>query len=535
MLDPLSRREIGDLGRRWQTHLGRLLYVALTGLVVYEFWRSMAPTGVMPTSSEYADLSRRMFGPFVVAQMILVTLGSVVAAAEGVAREMRAGTLGLLLLTPLTPRQVAWAKWKGAMAHALSLLMCGIPVVAVCVFLGGVGPVDLAWSALVTLGGAAMGAGFSLLSAAKGASPARATMISVAWFLGSLAVPFVVLFPLAPVIPLILPFAHPVAALFAALALDGGPGSAWGLAALPLCSSLIVAGFFVRAAAKHIGRLAGEPAPAWRMRGDFSSLDGWYAGFRSTGRFRKGVWQDRALLWKELATRAAGRVGRDFKQLTVIYLVIIILAAWAATMGRSLAMFCVLGALFLGLAVMNGISLFSTDLERRRLETLLSTPVTAGEIVRAKLAAGLAAPEALLAAAIWIVVAVGWSWWTGPAGMLLTVLVSGAFLVFATMVGAFAGLIAGSMRAAVLLAGAVLTLILVGLPFFASLAWSPDDPSGAGSVVGTLNRVLHPVVVLGRVGEEALPAVVSWFVYAALVSLGVGAMPALLRRVTGRA
>src|SRR4029079_2049488 len=77
--------------------------------------------------------------------MLMVTIAAVVSSADRVIREDRAGTLGLLLLTPLTARRVLISKWKASMAQAGSLILCGLPVVAVCVYLGGVGPLELLW------------------------------------------------------------------------------------------------------------------------------------------------------------------------------------------------------------------------------------------------------------------------------------------------------------------------------------------------------------------------------------------------------
>jgi hypothetical protein len=45
------------------------------------------------------------------------------------------------------------------------------------------------------------------------------------------------------------------------------------------------------------------------------------------------VWDDRPLLWKELATRAAGRVSRGSKQVAVIYFTLLVAAAYLGSSG----------------------------------------------------------------------------------------------------------------------------------------------------------------------------------------------------------
>ncbi|MCC6232484.1 MAG: ABC transporter permease subunit [Verrucomicrobiales bacterium] len=58
--------------------------------------------------------------------------------ADCLSRERREGTLGLLLLTPLTPRDVVTAKWTAHTLRATSALVATIPILLVPILLGGV-------------------------------------------------------------------------------------------------------------------------------------------------------------------------------------------------------------------------------------------------------------------------------------------------------------------------------------------------------------------------------------------------------------
>src|SRR5687768_8917067 len=149
--DPLAFKELRGATRRWQTYALRVLYVALTGLIVARFYDDAARSGQLTNPSEYSNLSRKLFMAFLGLQLTFTTLAAVWAASDLVLKEARRGTLGLLYLTPMTAADVAFGKWKAAMAQCLALVLCGAPVMGVCAYLGGVGAIDLAWSLSLTL------------------------------------------------------------------------------------------------------------------------------------------------------------------------------------------------------------------------------------------------------------------------------------------------------------------------------------------------------------------------------------------------
>ena len=105
-LDPVTLKEIYGISRRGQTYVGRVLYVGITALILYEFWRMNVAQTPFLSPSAYAALGRSLFSQFVPFQMLMVTIAAVVSSADRIIREDRAGTLGLLLLTPLTARRI---------------------------------------------------------------------------------------------------------------------------------------------------------------------------------------------------------------------------------------------------------------------------------------------------------------------------------------------------------------------------------------------------------------------------------------------
>src|SRR5262249_5058577 len=148
------------------TYVGRCLFVGITTYLLYQYWTEAwainAGTEDVPRAvsvSQYAQLGRQIFLRCEWVSLALTVVAAVIAGSDMIAREARTGTLGILLLSNLTPRRVVVGKWKGVLMITLALYLCGLPVQAIAVYLGGVGPADLARSTVFTLGlGAVAGA-----------------------------------------------------------------------------------------------------------------------------------------------------------------------------------------------------------------------------------------------------------------------------------------------------------------------------------------------------------------------------------------
>jgi ABC-type transport system involved in multi-copper enzyme maturation permease subunit len=477
--DPLSIRELRGTTRRWQTYALRVLYIGLIGLVVWQFYDQTAGRPLQP--SEYAELSRKLYYAFLALQVAFVTLAAIWAASDSVLREVRTGTLGLLYLTPLTAPQVAFGKWKASMAHAGSLILCGAPVLAVCVFLGGVGPLDLATSLSTTLGIAGIAAAFSFHFSSAVRSQTAVLGLTIAAMVGfSIAPLWFGMFGLFEAFAWI----HPVFALGASLwGAQTGVSGEWGWAgALP--ASMAVSWFLVRTSAGRLGRkgvevprpdepvLAGVPA-AWQRE--------------AMAARRSSVPEERPLFWKELATRAAARLDPDVRRAVAWIFVIFLGLAWLATQGLGFGMIYFVGFLYLGLAAASGSSIFSYEKEGRRFDMLLSTPVSNAEIVRAKLAAGLLSPEALRAGLLLLAVIVGWTARSGAFVMAATLPTAVLSILTTFLLSAAASLYSPNARSAFLLASGSLLLLLFASPL----------------VVPPLAAIAHPAFVLAALESDA--------------------------------
>jgi ABC-type Na+ efflux pump permease subunit len=524
-VDPLLTKELRGLSRRWQTYAGRVVYVGLAGLLLVLVWASSNfADGASP--SELAMIGRRLFGWFVLLQVVLMTASAVMGGSDMICGEARTGTLGLLLLSGLSPRSIAWAKWKAAMAQTGALFLSGLPVLAACFYLGGVGVWSLAWSTAVALGMAALGAAFALRASAVAPTPSRAAL-SAFTALGTYCVLPILVFPLLVVAP----FFHPLCAAFMAEDLDGGLYRYAWISATAV-TFILVAGF-VRDAGRRISKRTLDEPPEDNRGQDAVTLGGWYGISRlrpREGTGRVGVWDSRPLLWKELVTRPAARMNPAYRVVAFVFFLALGMLCWLLTLGRSPETFCFLQAFFLCVAVAVGSSLFAREISDRRIEMLLASPVSSARIVGAKLVAGLVSPEGLPALAAWVVSVPAFAWWAGLRGMVVYFAVSGLFLAFAYALSAAASLLAKTMRGAALLALGVLGIVLAGFPLLSSVLLPPYPASDS---MGPL-LILHPVSMISEGPGAAgyLPGFAGFYATATAL-LGL-ALPRLFDRATGR-
>jgi ABC-type transport system involved in cytochrome c biogenesis permease component len=172
---PLITRELRVQSRRRATYNARILWgLAAVGVLLF-FTLSFPEQSV----HGHAVLSATHF---CLAVMIFVL--APVGAADAISREKREGTLGLLLLTRLTPRQVVLGKLAAHFIRLFYIAFMMLPFMMIPVLLGGVSLHDFLLSAatLLTLAAAGLGAGLiaSALLLNFGAALCWALLLSAA-------------------------------------------------------------------------------------------------------------------------------------------------------------------------------------------------------------------------------------------------------------------------------------------------------------------------------------------------------------------
>lgn len=140
ILLPVIERELRAAARQRLTYNLRLLGV-LALLGVFLFYASLGKTG----PGVGGELFTAFHGALFWAIWVLVPL----ATADCISRERREGTLPLLFLTPLKPREIVYAKFLANGLRAFTLWFAALPVLTICFIAGGVSWFEIGLSVLV--------------------------------------------------------------------------------------------------------------------------------------------------------------------------------------------------------------------------------------------------------------------------------------------------------------------------------------------------------------------------------------------------
>jgi ABC-type transport system involved in multi-copper enzyme maturation permease subunit len=435
-----------------------MLYVSLAGLTIYLFLGRLSGAR---SPSESAALGRHLFNGLVTFQMGYVSIVIAHLTADLLLREARSGTLQLMLMTPLSGWRIGFGKWKVGLAHAATLILAGLPSLAMAAYLGGVGPWDLLWSASLSLGLAGFASSLSLYNALTSRSPVRATVAAMATItIAGLGLAVVICIGSAVVGPSWVVFIgcmlHPmVAAIGAANPAIFGELSSYGWIGATVFS-LALSQVFIMSTAGHLSisstldeLLAPRGLAASEVTPGIPSLT------------NRTVWDRNPLLWKEISGNDFSRLGWTRRTTLVAFLPVLLVASNVLSEGS--ANLGVWLMILTGLAMSAGAVLFVRDKEGRHLEVLLTLPVTSAQIVGAKLLSGAWTVEGA-AFFLWTVIVVGfWQSWRMETLIPLETLIV-LFILFSYILSALASLHVRTPRGAFLLAASIVWGVLFGIP-----------------------------------------------------------------------
>jgi len=461
-MDPLTVRELQGLSRRGLTYLTRGLYVALVGAVVYVWGISELGSVRSLSPSHLANLGRQLFNALVLLQMFLVGVGAILGSADMIHKEIRSRTLATVISTPMSGIAIVWAKWKASMIQSIALMLCSLPGFAICSYLGAIGPWQMAWSASLTLGLAAIGAALGLRHAVNCRTTAGATMLSICEF-AAVGFVLVLLTSVFDVFGVLLVYFYPFGALYAVTntAKMGSFGEYGWVTSTAL--EFVVSLWLIRRTGRTLLLLSNrieEPDPdLTEDRGLLvagAAVRSWITETR--------VWDDEPLLWKELATRPGVRLETYLGKPLIWGTLALIAPMWLGTGGINTTFLLLMEALTLVSVLLMGSGLFIRDRETRWNEIILCTPLSSYALLRAKLLSGVLAPESVYALGVGAVVLVGWTLPLGVLPCLFAVLAVAVFFLFAYLLAGYCSLLARSNRGAFLWAAGLLSIVFVAFP-----------------------------------------------------------------------
>jgi len=136
-------RELLRTSRRWQTFAIRTGFAGVLFAFVALLWSAQVGRAVSWRSGELARVGREIFEAWTWLQLLLLAAVTPVVVSQAIVEEKTAGTLELLATTRLSPWRVLWGKLLSRLLTIEALVLAGLPVLALCLSLGGVEPLQV--------------------------------------------------------------------------------------------------------------------------------------------------------------------------------------------------------------------------------------------------------------------------------------------------------------------------------------------------------------------------------------------------------
>jgi len=145
--NPVLQRELLVNLRMTRAFVLLLIYIALLGVVVYVAWPIQTRLDLTRRPAE----AKRLVDLFFLGQYVLVSLMVPSFAAGTITGEKERQTYEMLLASPMRPAAMVLGKLLAALCHLAVLVFCSLPIVMLCLPLGG----KSLYEVLATYGGMA--------------------------------------------------------------------------------------------------------------------------------------------------------------------------------------------------------------------------------------------------------------------------------------------------------------------------------------------------------------------------------------------
>lgn len=162
---PIFHKEMWLLGRRRGTYVIRALYVlGLLALVsfVYVANRDDAYGGPAQQLQQFQGLAPVIAYTIAWFQMIALSLAAIIVASPLICDEKRAGTLGTLLTTPLTAWQIVLGKLSSTLVQLVILAVASTPLLLGIRLFGGITPLFVLGAQALSISSALLAGAFAI-------------------------------------------------------------------------------------------------------------------------------------------------------------------------------------------------------------------------------------------------------------------------------------------------------------------------------------------------------------------------------------
>ena len=137
-------RELMRASRRWQTWAQRAVFAGVLLAFVGALWaKSVGQHDASYPALEYSHVGRWIFEVYSVLQVLLLAALTPIVVSQAIIEEKNHRTMELMAITRLSPRAFLWGKLLSRLLTLEILVFAGLPVLALCLSLGGVEPVQV--------------------------------------------------------------------------------------------------------------------------------------------------------------------------------------------------------------------------------------------------------------------------------------------------------------------------------------------------------------------------------------------------------
>jgi ABC-type transport system involved in multi-copper enzyme maturation permease subunit len=137
--NPVLHRELMINLRTNRSFVMLFFFQLVLASVVYFAW----PTETRLDLSEKSQANRELVDFFFLGQFVIAALLAPSFAAGSICGEKERLTYEMLLASPLSTLAVTWGKWMASVTHLLLIMAASLPIVMLCIPLGGVSPLEV--------------------------------------------------------------------------------------------------------------------------------------------------------------------------------------------------------------------------------------------------------------------------------------------------------------------------------------------------------------------------------------------------------
>ncbi len=148
MINPVLVKELRSRMRGRRAFLVQAIYILLLSVFFYLGYLSRTQS----RSYYYRqDMGKEIFTWISFTQLVLVTLIAPAFTCGSVTGEKEQKSLGLLLISLLSPRQIVWGKLISSLSYLFLLIFASIPLLCICTIFGGLSPEEIGITYLLLL------------------------------------------------------------------------------------------------------------------------------------------------------------------------------------------------------------------------------------------------------------------------------------------------------------------------------------------------------------------------------------------------